>query len=467
MSIELTTVNSGYNLSAINNNFQALQQVLNSNILWRTGSVAGESLMNRDLDMNGNAILNIGVDLNNPESLLTLNVADARYYNISGDVLEGDMDAGQHRIKNLQAPSSQYDAVRKLELDQETAYRQGADASLQEQMTGNVPLEASAFSQISWHDQVIPNSVTIPDNKNAWSFGPQMEIEQGQLVTVGAGSSWTIANGRVVEDEDLHNLIADTITTSNGASVIQVSDVASNTSLTALTLRVTAEETKIQPLALGGTGGSTAPVARSNLGLGSIATQASSSVSISGGTISGITDLAVADGGTGASTAAAARSNLGAAASGVNSDITQLTGLNSPSPLQGVVDASNAATGKVGEVLTAITALSAITTNVDTNLVSISLTPGDWDVSGVARFETSASAITSVFCGLTTTSATAPGFPAACQISGMTSGGTQQVNPPLVRFNVSATTTVYLVGRAAFASGTATARGYIQARRIR
>lgn len=82
--------------------------------------------------------------------------------------------------------------------------------------------------------------------------------------------------------------------------------------------------------------------ARTSLGLGSIATQASSSVSITGGTISGvtlsssaatisggsvtgITDLAVADGGTGASTASAARTNLGAAASGTNSDITALT----------------------------------------------------------------------------------------------------------------------------------------------
>jgi hypothetical protein len=50
---------------------------------------------------------------------------------------------------------------------------------------------------------------------------------------------------------------------------------------------------------------------RTTLGLGTIATQASSSVSITGGSITGITDLAVADGGTGASTAAAARTNLG------------------------------------------------------------------------------------------------------------------------------------------------------------
>lgn len=54
-----------------------------------------------------------------------------------------------------------------------------------------------------------------------------------------------------------------------------------------------------------------AATARTTLGLGTIATQAASAVTITGGTITGITDLAVADGGTGASDAAGARTNLG------------------------------------------------------------------------------------------------------------------------------------------------------------
>lgn len=51
----------------------------------------------------------------------------------------------------------------------------------------------------------------------------------------------------------------------------------------------------------GGTGASTAANARTNLGLGTIATQNANAVAITGGSIAGITDLAVADGGTGAS----------------------------------------------------------------------------------------------------------------------------------------------------------------------
>jgi hypothetical protein len=55
-----------------------------------------------------------------------------------------------------------------------------------------------------------------------------------------------------------------------------------------------------------------AATARGFLGLGTIATQGAGAVAITGGSITGITDLAVADGGTGASTAAGARTNLSA-----------------------------------------------------------------------------------------------------------------------------------------------------------
>lgn len=110
---------------------------------------------------------------------------------------------------------------------------------------------------------------------------------------------------------------------------------------------------------------------RTAAGLGTIATQNANAVAITGGSVTGITDLvvadggtgvstltglvkgngtsafsaavqgtdyyapggtdvAVADGGTGSSTQSGARSNLGAAASGANSDITSLSALSTP-----------------------------------------------------------------------------------------------------------------------------------------
>jgi hypothetical protein len=63
---------------------------------------------------------------------------------------------------------------------------------------------------------------------------------------------------------------------------------------------------------------------RTTLGLGSLATQASNSVSITGGSITGITDITIADGGTGASTEAGARSNLLPSYSGNGSKVLAL-----------------------------------------------------------------------------------------------------------------------------------------------
>ncbi len=65
------------------------------------------------------------------------------------------------------------------------------------------------------------------------------------------------------------------------------------------------------PITDGGTGASTASDARTNLGLGTIATQAANNVAITGGSITGITDITVADGGTGVSSLTANNVILG------------------------------------------------------------------------------------------------------------------------------------------------------------
>jgi len=98
-------------------------------------------------------------------------------------------------------------------------------------------------------------------------------------------------------------------------------------------------------------------------------------VAISAGTISGITDLAVADGGTGASTAANARTNLSAAASGANSDITSITGLTTALTVaQGGTGATSISSGALvkGNGTSALSAASAsdITTAIGSTAVT-------------------------------------------------------------------------------------------------
>lgn len=102
----------------------------------------------------------------------------------------------------------------------------------------------------------------------------------------------------------------------------------------------------------GGTGASNAAAARTNLGVGTIATQNSNAVSITGGSISGITDLAVADGGTGASDASTARTNLGvgsiATQNANNVSITggSISGITDLAVADGGTGASDAATAR-------------------------------------------------------------------------------------------------------------------------
>lgn len=74
----------------------------------------------------------------------------------------------------------------------------------------------------------------------------------------------------------------------------------------------------------GGTGATSVANARANLGLGTIALQNSNNISVTGGTLTGITDIAVADGGTGSSTAEGARVNLLPSYSGNGSKVLAL-----------------------------------------------------------------------------------------------------------------------------------------------
>jgi hypothetical protein len=176
--------------------------------------------------------------------------------------------------------------------------------------------------------------------------------------------------------------------------------------------------------------------------------------------------------GTLAQFAATASSQL----AGVISDETGTGGLvfgtaptiNQP-VINGVTNGSAAAAGQVGQFVTSTATSVALTNGTAANITSISLTAGDWDVSGQVAFLTaSGTTMVGYECGINTTSAAMPANTYDWGALNYSSTGavTEAISCPVQQINVATTTTVYLVGLAAFTGSTVSASGRIRARRV-
>lgn len=144
--------------------------------------------------------------------------------------------------------------------------------------------------------------------------------------------------------------------------------------------------------------------------------------------------------------------------------------------LRGTNTNDDAAAGFYGEYLTANqTTPQSLTTNTPLNITSLSLTAGDWDVSGVVQIGPSGTtALSRAYAGVSSVSATltAPNYQlVSFGDSGISSAGgtnaTQNIAAPVTRFSLASTTTIYLVAQANFGVSTAAAIGWIRARRVR
>lgn len=91
----------------------------------------------------------------------------------------------------------QINFVSQAQLDEVVFQYQKSDASLQAQISGMSPLPAQERAVVEWHDQIIPNSVSVPANKNAGSFGPDITLADGVSIFLGDNSHYTICYGEV------------------------------------------------------------------------------------------------------------------------------------------------------------------------------------------------------------------------------------------------------------------------------
>jgi hypothetical protein len=148
-----------------------------------------------------------------------------------------------------------------------------------------------------------------------------------------------------------------------------------------------------------------------------------------------------------------------------------VTGTFTPSQTAGIVGTTtnnNANAGSVGEFITA-TGSNGLASTVPGNITSVALIAGDWEVSGSIAFIPAGGAVpTAITAGANTVTGTLPADPFVSLLQmTLPANGKQAFVIPSNRFSLAATTTVFLVAQANFASGTMTATGVLRARRAR
>jgi hypothetical protein len=145
-----------------------------------------------------------------------------------------------------------------------------------------------------------------------------------------------------------------------------------------------------------------------------------------------------------------------------------VTGTITPSQTAGIVGTTtnnDVNAGSVGEFIDSAATNVTVGTTA-TNLTSISLTAGDWDVSGIVQFY-GGGTVTYVTGAINTTSASLTGTVIGkSQIIAATYsvGGIGAATLPSLRFILASTTTIYLIG---VLSASQQCYGYISARRVR
>lgn len=195
--------------------------------------------------------------------------------------------------------------------------------------------------------------------------------------------------------------------------------------------------------------------------------------------LSGVTGtLAITNGGTGATTVTGALTSLGAAPlAGTNtwSAAQTFSALITPSStigIKGTGTNDNAQTGSVGEYPTPVSTIgTSIGNNANANATSITLSPGDWDISCVATFHPSIGAIaTGYIVGTSSASLTLGSFGTYVQSQlNYTIGANQTIGSPHWRYSFASSTTVYCFAQGSFSGSgaTMTVDGIIEARRPR
>jgi hypothetical protein len=154
------------------------------------------------------------------------------------------------------------------------------------------------------------------------------------------------------------------------------------------------------------------------------------------------------------------------------------TGLISPAQTVGIVGTTtnnSVQTGSIGEYVESDIAPGSGVSMTSVNpitLTSISLTAGDWDVSGVVQYvNPGPTTIAYIQACLSTVNNTIQNIykqgSAISWGSNILPGADIGSPTPIFRYSIASTTTIYLIANASFAVSTLKAAGLLRARRVR
>ena len=429
MAVVINTVTNLEKLSLINSNFTKLAQAINESLVWRNGITAGETQFTRDLDLNGYALINAYVDGYPLKDIKTAALAAPAA--AAEAEQQAQIAAAQAVVASAQATVASEQAIiatnKATELSSAVSQvsQNTSDISA---LTLRVTAEEQKVQSVALGGTGASNAVTARANLSAASSGANTDI------TSITGSAASLTTARTFQT----NLASTATASFNGTS------------------NVSPGVTGILPIANGGTGNTTNLAASATILATArtvqtnLSSTASASFNGSANISPGVTGtLPIANGGTGATTASTALAALGGQSS------------------VGVTNGSEATTGTLGEYQEASASGVALVNATAKTVASVSLTAGDWDVQGVVMATPTGATMTGIALGVSTTNNTLPASSYDQVVVRPNATGYITMNTPHTRINLTATTTVYIIGLVEFSSGSVSASGRIRARRVR
>ncbi|MHB9838508.1 hypothetical protein Q8F57_027140 [Paraburkholderia terrae] len=343
-------------------------------------------------------------------------------------------------------------------------------------LTANVPLSSLAAQAANTvvanvtASTASPTAVALPSCNTAnsalkytsgtgLSCGTTFALTSGTLAQFAATTSAQMA-GVISDETGSGSLVFGTNPTVSGATIS--GGTINNTPVGATTPSTGSFTTLAASSTVSGAGFSTYLASPPAIG-GTAAAAGSFTNLSSSGTVSG----------TGFSTYLASPPTIGGTTAG-DGTFKNLTATSNftPSQTNGIVGTTtnnNVNAGSVGEFVSNTGSGVSLTSAVGANITSVSLTAGDWDVSGSIQYLPS-SVTSASFLGssVNTVSATIGSVGSANVLQfTMSSPNATHLPTPVLRLSLSATTTVFLVGLASWTGGTITANGLLRARRVR